>query len=91
MSEAFEVLGARWVRHRQRRVWASVPRVSRARSREWRMGCCVGVRVCWRCCKRVAMGYSSAVLCRLGVVIVGEIYPKRHFFVPDRCTLIRCR
>jgi hypothetical protein len=24
--------------------------------------------------------YSSAVLCRLGVIIVDEIYPKRHFF-----------
>ena len=31
------------------------------------------------------------MLCRLGVVIVSEIYPKRHFFfVPDRCTLISC-
>jgi hypothetical protein len=40
----------------------------------------VGVRACWRCCISVVIGYSSAVLCRLGVVIVDEIYPKRHFF-----------
>ena len=41
---------------------------------------CAGVRACWRCCISVAIGYSSAVLCRLGVIIVDEIYPKRHFF-----------
>jgi len=37
----------------------------------------------------VAIGYSSAVLCRLGVIIVDGIYPKRRFFVPDQCTIIR--
>jgi len=40
----------------------------------------VGVRACWKCCKSVAIGYSSTVLCRLSVIIVDGIYSKRHFF-----------
>ena len=88
------VLGAMWVRGARNRhtwVWASVPRVSRVNRSQWRRLRWVGVSACWRCWSRVAIGYSSAALCRLGVIIVGEIDPKRHFFVPDRCTLIRER
>ena len=47
------------------------------------------LRVCWRCCRSAAMGYSSAGLRCLGVLFLGEVYPKRHFFVPDRGTLIK--